>query len=324
MTSCTGVVLLYHRISTSDVDPWALAVTPGHFAEHLEALGRIATFVGLRDIIDYSGRSVPLRVAVSFDDGYADNLHTALPILERFDVPATFHIPTGAVDSSEEFWWDAIERVVLTPDSLPQRFVADNGEVLELGVETDRRSHVAAPYRDWRAWEVPQTPRHVLFVSLWQRCRELAPDAQGRFLDHVRGWAGVENSRRESHRTLTVRELQRLAASPLAAIGAHTRNHVRLSAWPREVQRREIQASRDDLRALGLHAQSFAYPFGGPSDYSQDSVEEVRRARFAVACANRPGRVEPDGDPLQLPRVFVQDWDGDELLRQLHGVVGGL
>ena len=49
---------------------------------------------------------------VTFDDGYADNLYEALPVLQRFDIPATVFVSTDAVVQAREFWWDELERLV--------------------------------------------------------------------------------------------------------------------------------------------------------------------------------------------------------------------
>jgi len=109
-----GVILLYHRVTRLEHDRWSIAVTPEHFAEHLEVLRHRSTIVSLSQL-DGALREPRARgpfVVVTFDDGYADNLHEALPLLQRYDVPATMFVATDAVVTGREFWWDDLERAV--------------------------------------------------------------------------------------------------------------------------------------------------------------------------------------------------------------------
>jgi peptidoglycan/xylan/chitin deacetylase (PgdA/CDA1 family) len=108
------VILLYHRVTRLADDRWSIAVTPEHFAEHMELLRHRATLVpleGLRAALDAPNANGPI-VSVTFDDGYADNFHEALPILSRWDVPATFFVASGPVSRGREFWWDDLDRLV--------------------------------------------------------------------------------------------------------------------------------------------------------------------------------------------------------------------
>ena len=93
------LILLYHRIVNLPTDPQLLAVTPQHFTEHLEILGSHAYPIPLRQLVKgLKEGDIPKRgVVVTFDDGYADNLENAKPLLERFGIPATFFISAGAI-----------------------------------------------------------------------------------------------------------------------------------------------------------------------------------------------------------------------------------
>ncbi len=94
-------ILCYHSISE---DAHETAVPPIDFAVHLAQLKKKGTsFVSLEDIIDwYENKRIgfPKKViAVTFDDGYVDFETTALPILEKYAVPATLFVIGDSVES---------------------------------------------------------------------------------------------------------------------------------------------------------------------------------------------------------------------------------
>src|SRR6266404_5015149 len=117
-----ALILAYHRVAALPFDPQLLSVTPDHFAEHLEVLHRYYRPTRLRQLAQTpeSGVSSSRAVVITFDDGYADNLYNATPLLERYDVPATVFVTTGYVDATREFWWDELERLLLQPGTLPE------------------------------------------------------------------------------------------------------------------------------------------------------------------------------------------------------------
>src|SRR4051812_47294780 len=118
------LILLYHRIAELHSDPWGLAVTPRRFTEHVEALQQHARAMRLQQLPQglLKGDLPDRSVVVTFDDGYADNLHNAKPVLERYDVPATVFVTTGYIGQEKhEFWWDELDRLFLQPGVLPEK-----------------------------------------------------------------------------------------------------------------------------------------------------------------------------------------------------------
>src|SRR5690348_5921529 len=81
-----AIILMYHRIADPLSDPQLLCVSPAHFAEHLAVIQERFEIVPLRELAAraQSGKSVRGTAAITFDDGYADNLHHAKPLLQRF------------------------------------------------------------------------------------------------------------------------------------------------------------------------------------------------------------------------------------------------
>ncbi len=110
-----ALILLYHRVAELPSDPCLLCVTPERFAEQMEILMRHTHPLRLQELIRavQENRSLPSRsVVVTFDDGYADNLSHAKPLLERFGIRATVFVTAGYLEGSREFWWDELERLV--------------------------------------------------------------------------------------------------------------------------------------------------------------------------------------------------------------------
>ena len=106
-----AVVLLYHRVDRSHRDRWQLCVSPENFAGHLRCLKRSFRPVRLAEIaaMIVDGKVKQNSVAITFDDGYRDNLTAAVPILEQMRLPATFFICGDASSEGESFWWERLE-----------------------------------------------------------------------------------------------------------------------------------------------------------------------------------------------------------------------
>src|SRR3954469_6240010 len=129
-----GLVLLYHRVAAEAWDPWNICVDPERFDQQLAALSRVADVVPLSELASRlsAGRRGRPVVALTFDDGYADNLHVALPLLERYGAPATVFIATAWTDRGEPFWWDRLSAILLSIERLPfeVRLLVGGGEFI--------------------------------------------------------------------------------------------------------------------------------------------------------------------------------------------------
>ena len=108
------LILMYHRIADEPFDPWGNAVSPAHFKEHLEILRRTRQPLSLTEFVRglEAGTLPNDAVALTFDDGYVDNLVGGKPHLAAAGVPATVFLATGYLGRLGEFWWDELARVV--------------------------------------------------------------------------------------------------------------------------------------------------------------------------------------------------------------------
>jgi peptidoglycan/xylan/chitin deacetylase (PgdA/CDA1 family) len=71
------------------------------FARHL----RVETYSRTVDRLQ-SGEPLNGQLSITFDDGYADNAELALDVLARWNLPATFFVSTGFMETSQQTLWD--------------------------------------------------------------------------------------------------------------------------------------------------------------------------------------------------------------------------
>jgi peptidoglycan/xylan/chitin deacetylase (PgdA/CDA1 family) len=293
------LILMYHRVARLAHDPWELAVTPDRFAEQIEVLTRERRVVPLRRLTEelaIGGNGKPLA-AVTFDDGYSDVLTAALPVLRRFECPATLFVTTGAIGSGESFWWDTLTRALLGPRELPSRL-----EITVAGREHRWRLGAGSGGSDEGV-----VSRRALHDEMHAVLRPLSVDDRRGTLKALVEWAGAGTP--EPDPILSGEELRTLASDGLVEICAHSVTHPTLPLLGREEKRAEILGSRHACEMLlGHPVPAFAYPFG---DYDEECVAVVGEAGFAIACTVEPRPVRRGDPPLRLPRVMVYDWGGD-------------
>jgi peptidoglycan/xylan/chitin deacetylase (PgdA/CDA1 family) len=318
-----ALILMYHRIAEPESDPWELSVSPRHFAAHLEILKKYTRPMSLRDLVaGLQNGKVPRRaVVVTFDDGYADNLYEAKPLLERHNIPATVFLPTGHIGKSEEFWWDKLARLLLNSHTLPKKPHLDvNGRSHVWGL-TESYDHPETGCRhgndESKAGLQPYS-RRSLYFSVYQLLLPLPEQDRQACLQEIQGWISGETKARPAYRTLSPEEVGMLGRDGLVEIGAHTITHPFLSVCPEAIQQREIEQGKIDLEAItGRQVNSFAYPHG---DYDGRSVALVRQAGFVCACSIEENSVCRHSDPFLLPRFKVDNYHGEAFMRRLLGI----
>ena len=278
-------VLIFHRV-LPDPDP----LLPDEPSQRRfdEAMGWISQWFNVLPLEDAialleSGQLPERAAAITFDDGYADNLTHATPILKKHGLHATFFIATGFLDGGI-MWNDQI-------------------------IEAVRRS--VAPAIDAKFLGVGRLPLQTLpekraaLACLIPAIKHLAPVERTRVVGHVVDACHAELPR---DLMLTSKQLLTLRSSGMG-IGAHTASHPILARLDSDAARREISDGRDHLeKLLGEKVALFAYPNGKLGlDYTEEHVHMVESLGFSAALSTNWGAAKSKSDTFQLPRFTP--WD---------------
>ena len=279
---------MYHRIAEDPLDPYSLCVAQERFAAHVRVMTQSAEIVGLDALGEPA--SGP-QIVLTFDDGYADNLLAALPVVESAQAPITVFVTSGMLGEKAGFWWDRLARLLCG-----RKEVALSVSVAGRPLRIDLRGRHGVA---------------LALIALHTRLRNLPISEVERCLQAIAEQLETPLPDVADARVMTTDELRGLAASPLVTIGAHTVDHEMLAGRPLADQIATMDRSRKDLETLvGGRVEHFAYPYGDGEAFDASSVQAARACGFSTACTalERPGQLPQRPPPSSPP-------DGSELGR---------
>ena len=278
------LVLGWHNVDSTWLFPSRPGAGPRGMGRQLRFLRRSTNVVDLRQALDAlaTGRPLPARaVAITFDDGYRDQLELAAPMLERLGLPATFFLIPGVLSRTVRPWWELIAWAVMRAT---RDVIAWEGTTLALPSPAERR--VAALAVIERLKRRVGAAREAALGELTDALAPVGdPSEDQMFLD----WDGA----------------RRLARGRLT-IASHTFHHGILSQEDEQTQQDDLLLSRQQLeRELDVPVELLAYPNGRLGDYDQITMAAARQAGYTHAITTMPGWNRPSTPPYEVLR-FVQ------------------
>lgn len=285
--------LLYHRINDYENDIYNMTVTPQNFEAHMKYLKEHYQIVKFDD--DWESISGD-AVVITFDDGYVDNYSFAVPILEKYRIPATIFVTTGNIDTNREFWWDEFERALLQG--------ADYKDSFEL---CDDVYHYT--------WETDTCEKRKKLITTLRWLLRCDPYIERRedWLKQLRMWSGMNAEGRDSNISMSSQQLKELASSELITIGGHTVNHQSMGALSYAEQEKEISISLENLeKIIGRKVTTYSYPFGKVYDYNEETFQLLEKYGVCKAATTSERIWTATENKLTIPRVSVRNIEIEE------------
>jgi peptidoglycan/xylan/chitin deacetylase (PgdA/CDA1 family) len=272
-----GLILTFHHVR-----PWRerafapnrlLEITPEFLDRTLRML-RASGFeiVALDEVPARLARGKRGRpfAALTFDDGYRDNVEHALPVLRRHGAPWTLFVTTDFAEGRGRLWWLELEEAIARLDRI--EFSLD-GRILELPAASPDQKNAAFK---------------ILYGMLRAGPEDRLRAATAVLAEH----AGVDADALCRDLCLTFDELAALAREPGVTIGAHTLTHPMLAKHDDQTARREILESRRVLEErLGMPVRHLAFPVGDPGSAGRREFQLAAGAGYTTAVTTRPGHL---------------------------------
>jgi len=298
------VILMYHRVARVGLDPWGIAVGPERFEEQMDYLKRHRAAMPMDELVHLLSAGIlpDDAVAITFDDGYRDNLINAKPLLTRYGLPGCLFLTTGNVDSGEPFWWDELASMVMEwPGPSHCEQVCGKETIFLDWQEADAHDHAQ---RDWKAWDEPRTTRQKAYLAIWQILRQAPKNVRDAAMETLRlRFATTPDS---LAMPMTGEEVRRLLEGGLITLAAHSVTHPALTGLSEPERRREIELSRERCRTLSnKQISGFAYPHG---DMNPEVQKDVADLGYSWACSTEGAWLVGEQRNLYaLPRIAIPD-----------------
>lgn len=277
-------ILTYHRVLPDammrDYLFPSLAVSEAMFRRQMAALARRCNVVTLEQglaAIKAGETSERPMVVLTFDDGYADNVQIAAPIMNAHDLRGTFFVVAGLVGTRDELWYDVAAR---------RWFAATQAQLM-------RAALLVGAEPVWKG-----KPSIATWMSLLKQMTPVDRAAAVEALPEP----GRTDEREHLDRVMTPDELRALQSSG-HVIGSHSMNHPLLPQLDEHSLDGELVSSRHMLENwLQSSVTGFCYPNG---DYNGQVVAAVKRAGYTHACTTETGRNDRQADALLLRRISM-------------------
>lgn len=281
-TSSTLMVLGWHNVEGSWCFPSGPGVGTRGLTRQLRLLQRLTTIVPLRQaLLDLrAGRPLPPRaLAVTFDDGYTDNLTVAGPLLRRMGIPATCFLVPGILDGDVVPWWER----------LGWAFAC-----------------ATVPHLEWEGhrWDLAAGGGRAAFKEVSALLKRRDRMAREAAMDVLEGLLAPSGEYRHREQFLDWDGARRLGE--YMELGSHTMWHCIMSEESAQAQKDDVAQARERLSArLGGEFDVLAYPNGTRADYDADTVAGCEAAGYEFAVTTQGGWNDASTPPYEIRRWVI-------------------
>lgn len=295
------LVVYYHRVvpQIGEHDAFSLQVTVERFRQHLDYLTSYYQVISLQELIRQIRAKHLARkrqVVITFDDGYRDNYLYAYPLLKQQHLPATIFVSTDYVEKQIPFFWEQLQSLIFEwqHDELELQFP----ETVRYALKS----------------------RHERYASLFAIHQKLKAYPPRKALELLARFTQNAISCPSDDLPLTWEQIREMVANQIS-IGAHTCSHPVLSTLPYAEAEQEIVRSKQILEEhLQQQITTFAYPYGERGDFTQETIDILKKHGFDCACSTCFGTNDIECNPFALKRVVIRNWDALTLARKIAHV----
>jgi peptidoglycan/xylan/chitin deacetylase (PgdA/CDA1 family) len=269
-------IMLYHGFCDSknrgENTPNSKFMPISEFERHLKVYLKYGTPISLKDLL-CKERLPPNLIVVTIDDGYANNYDLGLPVLKKYNFPATVFLTTGFIDRRLFLWTDWLE------------FIAVNASNVDIKIELNKEVisfNLGQPQvRNNAVKQLKSVLKNMPINKMKSFLYELQEMSKVKY-----DWERMP----QNSQPLTWNQIREMKKSGLISFGGHTVSHAILSKCNKEEQTFEIVESKARIeKELNEECLILAYPNGKEDDFTEETIRLAKRANYRIAVTTNSG-----------------------------------
>ena len=255
------IILYYHRViedNIFDLDMGPnihLCVKKSEFEKQMSYIAKNYNLISLEDLYKNNFKCKQFSVAVTFDDGYKDNIEVAYPILKKNNIQATIYLVSRNIIAKPWAWWIEL-----------WNFIKKNKKI----INGDKTINIKKSY-----------DKRKYFFDLKEKIKKLNYDDQINFFNTL-----TSNKVRENHENLylNIDDLKKIEKEKLITLGCHTHDHLCFSYFDKEIIEKQISRCKEIMEEkLKINVEHFAYPYGSKKDINFFEHNILEKLKFKTA-----------------------------------------
>lgn len=291
-------VLCYHRISEKNkshnkINPLSgLEVNQDIFEKQISYLVNNFKILKLNELEKHiENDDKEFAISITFDDGYLDNINLALPILKKYNTPASIFVITRFLNNKDFMWW-----YFLWDNLNKKKSIKFNNETIILKNKSDAVK-----------W----------YGILSKKVINLKEHEQYKFLKNIFDSGNKPNYK---HLIFDSRKLFELSKNELIEIGSHTVNHNKLTSLSIDEVYLELKNSKQIIEEIiNKKVNYLAYPYGGKDEVDSKIVSIAKEVGYKMAFSTK--RISDQTHKFyDIPRYNIDNYsDKKRFISKING-----
>ena len=226
--------------------------------------------------------------AVTFDDGFKNNFTDAYPILLKYEVPATFYISTGMINSKKLFWVDKIECCI------------NNSKKNKFDIKIQNKYY---------SFDLSNKFSKIkALTEIKKLCKLLPKKNKDKVIKDLSSTLNITPSIKygKNYETLTWANVRKMNKSKLITFGAHTIDHDILSYLKKNEMEYQVTESIKKLSSeISENVRHFSYPEGQQNHFNKDVIRFLKKKGIHCSPSAINGICSSKDNLFNLKRIMV-------------------